>query len=378
MPHQLGYLLSILINQIRIAHTTKTTIQQSTLMTMSKYSVHSHLMERNWAGLEVDLCLTASQAALKEFCHGGLPLHIAIQLNAPDNIILDMIRIYPAAVTRKDRNGDLPLHTCAKYGSSEAVVTALLLEYPDAIQQRTVCRLKGRVLTARDLAQHNPKVSRSVREIFDKPMSYWVVLARHERVMREKTFETTLRKMQQLLQQSQENEERLMKRLDTLERRLDSAQKDSRSTFVRLEKKVVNRIEQQQECLVSVQDDLVALSATRRDDSQYRNNGTIGRRRQSIGSVVCNDVKREESYLNNCDTSNKYFTKPRRRSVGDLKVLDKDRLPSTEQRSKKANNGLMSKVRRSSFGRVVGRHAGKAAHSTASSTVGISFLFPLN
>jgi len=99
-------------------------------------------------------------------------------------------------------------------------VTALLLEYPDAIQQRTVCRVEGRVLTARDLAQHNPKVSRSVKEIFDKPLSYWVVLARHERVMREQTFESTLRKMQQLLQQSPQNEERLMKHLDSLERRL--------------------------------------------------------------------------------------------------------------------------------------------------------------
>jgi len=328
-------------------------------------------------GLEVDLCLTASQAALKESCHGGLPLHIAIQLNAPDNIILDMIRIYPAAVTRKDRNGDLPLHTCVKYGSSEAVVTALLLEYPDAFQQRTVCRVEGRVLTVRDLAQHNPKVSRSVREIFDKPSSYWMVLARHERVMREKTFKTTSRKMQQLLQQSQENEERLMKRLDILERRLDISEKKSRSTFVRLEKKVVHRIEQQQECLVGVQDDLVALSAIRRDDFQYRNNGAPGRRRQSIGSMVCN-VKLEESHLSDYDNSNKYSTKPRRRSVGDLKVLDKDQLPGTEQRSKKAKDGLMSKVRRSSFGRVLGRQAGRAAHSTASSAVGIPFLFSMN
>jgi len=75
-------------------------------MTLSKYSIHSHLMERNWVGLEHDLHRSASQAALKESCHGGLALHIAIQLNAPDNIILDMIRIYPAAVTRKDRNGE--------------------------------------------------------------------------------------------------------------------------------------------------------------------------------------------------------------------------------------------------------------------------------
>jgi len=331
-------------------------------------------MERNWTRLGHDLHRSASQAALKESCHGGLPLHIAIQLNAPDNIILDMIRIYLAAVTRKDRNGDLPLHTCAKYGSSEAVVTALLLEYPDAIQQRTVCRLEGRVLTARDLAQHNPKVSRSVREIFDKPMSYWVVLARHERVMREKTCTSTSRKMQQLLQQSQENEERLMKRLDTLERRLDMAEKESRSTFVRLEKKVARKVENQQEGLVGVQDDLVALSATTRDDSQNKNNGTPGRRRQSSASMVCHEVKLDETrdIVHGEPTKPR---KPRRRSVGDLREWDKDKKPDRENLSRKSKDGLMSKVRRSGVGKVVDRHVGRAAQSTASSIVGIPFLF---
>ena len=345
---------------------------------MSKYSVHSHLMERNWVGLEVDLCLTASQAALKEFCHGGLPLHVAIQLNAPDNIILDMIRIYPAAVTRKDRNGDLALHTCAKHGSSEAVVTALLLEYPDAMQQRTVCRVEGRVLTARDLVQHNPKVSRSVKEIFDKPMSYWVSLAAHERVMREKTFESTLRKMQQLLKQSQQNEERLMKRLDSLERRLDIVEKKSRSTFVRLEKKVAQRIEQQQERLLNVQDDLVALTDTRRDDFQYRNDRIPGRRRQSSASMVCHEVKLQQSYFSDFDSIREESKKPRRRSVGDIKTDDTHNLGNTQRRSKKENNGMISKIRRSSFGRVVGRHAGRAAQTTASSIVGIPFELPLN
>jgi len=181
--------------------------------------------------------------------------------------------------------------------------------------------------------------------------------------------------MQQLLQQSQENEERLMKRLNILERRLDISEKKSRSTFVRLEKKVVHRIEQQQEHRIGVQDDLVALSATRRDDFQYRNNGAPGRRRQSSASMYCHKLKLEKSSLSNRDIVHGKPTKPRRRSVGDLRELDKDKLPDRENISRKSKDGLMSKVRRSGLGKVVDRHVGRAAQSTASSMVGIPFLF---
>jgi len=132
--------------------------------------------------------------------------------------------------------------------------------------------------------------------------------------------------------------------------------------------KVAHRIEQQQEYLIGVQDD------ARRDDFQYRNNGAPGRRRQSSASMVCHEVKREKSCHSDCDNVHGKPIKPRRRSVDNLRELDKDKLPDGENVSRKSKDGLMSKVRRSGLGKVVDRHV-RAAQSTASSIVGIPFLF---
>ena len=98
---------------------------------MPQYSVHQHLTERNWVALEVDLCLSASQQMIKERFGNSrsLPLHLAIQYQAPEKLLLNMLSIYPQAAHIKTNNGDLPLHTCCKFGASETVVEALLLNW---------------------------------------------------------------------------------------------------------------------------------------------------------------------------------------------------------------------------------------------------------
>ena len=103
------------------------------------YAVHQHLQERNWVSLKTDLCLTGCQKSLRESYKGNLPIHIAISRNCPEDIILNMIRIYPGSAKHKNYQGDLPLHYCAKFGGvSEVVVTSLLIEYPDAMNVK-VC-----------------------------------------------------------------------------------------------------------------------------------------------------------------------------------------------------------------------------------------------
>jgi len=200
-------------------------------MVTQAYSVHQHLVERNWVALEVDLCLSASQQMIKERFgkSRSLPLHLAIQYQAPEKLLLNMLSIYPQAAHIKNNHGDLPLHVCCKFGASDTVVEALLLEFPEAITIKTMCKI-GSVgfVTARDLAQRNPSLSRQVKALLEKPVSHWINLASHEKVMREKSFEGTLSGLREELERSKQNEAMLLNRLDQLERRLSSVETSSR------------------------------------------------------------------------------------------------------------------------------------------------------
>ena len=67
-----------------------------------------------------------------------LPLHAAIVLGAPTEIIQDLIRAYPAAAKKTDERGSLPVHLAASRldvdPEGEKVVLQLFGAYPDSIE----------------------------------------------------------------------------------------------------------------------------------------------------------------------------------------------------------------------------------------------------
>ena len=89
-----------------------------------------------------------------------LPLHAAIVLGAPTEIIQDMIRAYPRAARKTDERGSLPVHLAASRldvdPEGEKVVLQLFGAYPDSIE---VPDRKGR--TPPELA----KLARARKEI---------------------------------------------------------------------------------------------------------------------------------------------------------------------------------------------------------------------
>lgn len=265
------------------------------------HAIHQHLQERNWVGLEVDLCLTGCQNSLREYHNGHLPIHYAINRNCPDKLILDMIKIYPGCATRKNTQGDLPLHSCAKFGASTTVMTALLLEYPDAINVKALCKLDGRFLTPRDLARCNPMVTDEGREILDRPLSHWTSLAAHERFLREKAFDTRMIKIQAQLKKSKENEKKLIERLVGMEKRLAALEIKSKAGMKSLEKKVIHRIEDEHDHIVDMRQDLTSLihhNDVKRKKSKYTSSaiGTSSNRRASSASVTNHRNRRTSMY----------------------------------------------------------------------------------
>mmetsp|Transcript_25717 Transcript_25717/g.39851 ORF Transcript_25717/g.39851 Transcript_25717/m.39851 type:complete len:392 (-) Transcript_25717:123-1298(-) len=299
-------------------------------MVTQAYSVHQHLVERNWVALEVDLCLSASQQMIKERFGNSrsLPLHLAIQYQAPEKLLLNMLSIYPQAAHVKTNNGDLPLHVCCKFGASDTVVEALLLEFPEAITIKTTCKI-GSVgfVTARDLAQRNPSLSRQVKVLLEKPVSHWINLASHEKVMREKSFEGMLSGLKAELERSKQNEAMLLDRLDHLERRLSSVETSSRRASECSEKFVVERVDGELVRIANCHHHHTSMSSVHAQDSYMRHKKSrldanrIAPRRVSTQSVPTNHCNEyEQASFRMLQDPDGY--RRRRASLGSSRLVD--------------------------------------------------------
>ena len=76
--------------------------------------------------------------------YDNTPLHAAIGYQAPDDIMLRMLELYPAATRIHGANEWLPLHVAAMWGSSPDVMTALIQRYPQGLDDRGEGGIKGR------------------------------------------------------------------------------------------------------------------------------------------------------------------------------------------------------------------------------------------
>ena len=84
-----------------------------------------------------------------------LPLHLAIVLHAPLDVIRRLVELYPDSIAAVDDHGMLPLHLALRYSAPEELVNFLLQAYPDA------CGIKGKGnRTALDFAMHADKAVR--------------------------------------------------------------------------------------------------------------------------------------------------------------------------------------------------------------------------
>uniref|UniRef100_A0A7S4HLP8 Uncharacterized protein n=1 Tax=Odontella aurita TaxID=265563 RepID=A0A7S4HLP8_9STRA len=108
--------------------------------------------------------------AKKPDVYGNLPLHAAIGYKAPDDVILEILRIHPQATREHGTDYWLPLHVAAMWGTSPEVLEAIIREYPLALDDVGEPGIKGR--TPRhfsDRFKHN-------KELLERPTSEWVRL----------------------------------------------------------------------------------------------------------------------------------------------------------------------------------------------------------
>ena len=65
-----------------------------------------------------------------------LPLHLAIVIEAPYEIVGRLIELYPQAVRCTDDQHMLPLHLAMRHGSTDRIVDLLLAAFPDAVNAK--------------------------------------------------------------------------------------------------------------------------------------------------------------------------------------------------------------------------------------------------
>ena len=71
------------------------------------------------------------EAARKTDRFGRFPLHLAIERQEAEIVVLSLLRAHPEHARHKDRDGFLPLHLALKREAPETVVIALLRAHPE-------------------------------------------------------------------------------------------------------------------------------------------------------------------------------------------------------------------------------------------------------
>ena len=84
----------------------------------SRAQVHTWISRKDWWGS------TTTR---------NLPIHAAVEHNAPIRLINKLIELHPEGARSQDLNGNLPLHLSFKHAASDSVISLLLKAFPEAV-----------------------------------------------------------------------------------------------------------------------------------------------------------------------------------------------------------------------------------------------------
>ena len=127
----------------------------------------NQFLSRNW---DAAMNLLQKHQVIAERANmlNELPLHTALWINAPEEIVLSIITTSEDAVFRTNFKNQFPIHLAVKYLSSFRVIEALIRRYPYALEEKDDINM-----TPRDYGRsHGEKVI----NLLDLPISYWVTL----------------------------------------------------------------------------------------------------------------------------------------------------------------------------------------------------------
>jgi hypothetical protein len=147
------------------------------------------IMQMEWGGVEATLATEDGRKLTMICLKEDLPLHMAVERDAPESTILSLLRAYPEAAARRGRLGSTPLHLAAQQKLSPSIVVALIRACPEVLDQHND---SGRL--ACDYAQRNELC----REALLRPTACWI-----EDIDKEEYYEKIQKRKEQLRQKVQ-------------------------------------------------------------------------------------------------------------------------------------------------------------------------------
>jgi hypothetical protein len=135
------------------------------------YKLHLLIEEKKWATALLLLQDPESLPSTKQAHKDSLPLHMACDRKAPDDLILALLRCNQQAAFWPGKNKNLPLHIAANRNLSFEVVEALIRVNPQALE----CR-NANDYTPRDFQVKDNQVFQAL----NRPTACWVELIEEE------------------------------------------------------------------------------------------------------------------------------------------------------------------------------------------------------
>lgn len=179
-------------------------------------ALHKSIVHLDWESAEATLATDSGREMAKDKFKEDLPLHMACERRAPESTILTLLSLFRDAAAVRGRYGSLPLHIAAQRSLSPAVIVALIRAYPRALDKRNKNQYYPRSY---------PQKNGLIREALSRPSACWT-----EDVEKEEYLERVARKRTQLRQKlvklqcdlaiSKERRERTEKAIKALEPRL--------------------------------------------------------------------------------------------------------------------------------------------------------------
>lgn len=179
--------------------------------------LHELIDQSKWEYLLEALKEDADLQSETRRCHkGDLPLHLVCENKAPDELILQILKLNPDAVKQESSNGNLPLHIAVQKNIGQDVLLHIIRLHPAALDYRNNSNLTPREYPHKDLL---------ASQALERPTYCWHQLVKDE--TREEQQEMRLENLQKnvsstlsSLSNSDSNIDSMMTRLDHVEKKV--------------------------------------------------------------------------------------------------------------------------------------------------------------
>lgn len=182
------------------------------------YKLHLLIEEKKWPTALLLLQDPETIPSTHQPHKDSLPLHMACDRKAPDELILALLRANEKAAAWKGRGKNLPLHLAAHRNLSFEVVESIIRAYPEALECRNTSNYTPRDYQVKD---------NQVFQALNRPTSCWIELIEEEE--REETQDNTVLdlhkrcdKTLRACEASNQNYSGMLERLEVVRKKMQS------------------------------------------------------------------------------------------------------------------------------------------------------------